>query len=86
MSNKEPQVFTMIRHRDCNGVSGTGRVLDGVIFPNGKVVVCWRPEISSIQVYDSFECFLRIHVDPHPDNRAEIVWSEEGLEGNPKVC
>ncbi len=38
----EPRLFTLFRHVDESGISGTGRVLDGVIFHTGQVVVCWR--------------------------------------------
>lgn len=72
----EPKLFTVIRHHDASGVSGTGRVLDGVIFPNGKVVVCWRTENSSVAVYDSFEIFSAIHIDSHPENETEVRYAE----------
>lgn len=68
----KPQVFTMIRKKDETGVSGTGRVLDGIIFPNGKTVICWRTETSSIAVYDSYEDFKAIHVDSHKAGSAKI--------------
>jgi hypothetical protein len=75
---KEPKLFTMIRKQDESHVSGTGRVLDGIIFHNGKVVICWRSEekdgCSSLGIFDSFEAFKSIHIDPHPTNEAEIVW------------
>ncbi len=87
---KEPKLFAMVRHNDVSGVSGTGRVLDGVVFPNGKVVVCWRHTISSMGTYDSFEIFKTIHIDSHPTNNTEIVWLTEPpfedlvVEENPK--
>ena len=81
MSNKKSdnelcslQIFTLIRHNDQSGVSGTGRVLDGVVFPNGKVVVYWRAKFNTIAVYESFEAFKFIHVDSHPTNNTEITW------------
>lgn len=64
----------MYRRFDASGVSGVGRVLDGTIFPNGKVCVCWRSESSSIGVYDSWQEFLDIHVSAHPSNQTEILW------------
>jgi hypothetical protein len=68
----------MIRKQDESHVSGTGRVLDGVVFHNGKVVVCWRTEnkhgYTSVGMYDSFEAFKFIHIDSHPHNETEIVW------------
>jgi hypothetical protein len=74
----EPRLFTMIRKNDESHVSGTGRVLDGTVFHNGKVVICWRSEEkhsdSSLGIFDSFEAFKSIHIDPHPSNDTEIVW------------
>jgi hypothetical protein len=42
----EPRLFSLIRHVDESGISGTGRGLDGVIFHTGQVVVCWRTDIN----------------------------------------
>ncbi len=76
------QIFTIIRNKDQSGVSGTGRVLDGVIFPNGKVVVCWRAKFNTVAVYESFEAFKYIHVDSHPSNNTEIIWLSENYPLN----
>ena len=54
---KKPKLFTMYRKNDTSGVSGTGRVLDGVVFHTGICVVAWRTRISSIAVYDTFDHF-----------------------------
>lgn len=77
--DREPTLFTMIRHEDESGVSGTGRVLDGVIFHTGQVVVCWRTDLrqggsgfSSIAIYPSWEAFEHIHVEPHAEGTVEI--------------
>lgn len=75
----EPRMFSMIRAADESGVSGTGRVLDGVVWHNGKVTVQWRTANSSIAVYDSFETFEAIHITPHPDNGTVIEWADERL-------
>lgn len=85
----EPRLFTVVRKADESGVSGIGRVLDGVIFHNGQVVVCWRgdlrPETSgytSLGVFESWSAFKRVHLDAHPTNEAKIVFGEgESLEG-----
>jgi len=69
-----PKTFTVIRHHDESQVSGTGRVLDGVLFPNGKVVICWRVQYQTVAIYESFEAFKAIHIDSHPLNNTEIVW------------
>lgn len=75
----EPRLFSLIRHVDESGISGTGRVLDGVIFHTGQVVICWRtdlnsenPGYSSIAIYPSWEAFLHVHVQPHPPEAMEI--------------
>ncbi len=80
----EPKLFTLIRHVDQSGVSGTGRVLDGVVFHTGQVVVCWRSDISadkpgysSLAIYDSWDAFLHIHVHPHPPEASEIRFDTE---------
>lgn len=76
------KTFTIIRNGDESGVSGTGRILDGIVFHNGKTVVCWRTDVdgtqhgdSSIGVYDSFGAFKRIHIDSHPSNDTEIHYN-----------
>jgi hypothetical protein len=82
-SSTDPQVFTLVRHADETGISGTGRVLDGVIFHTGQVVVCWRSDLrphkpghSSLVVYGSWEAFEAIHIAPHPAEQTEIVFGK----------
>ena len=70
------RTFEMHRKNDETGISGTGKVLEGVEFSNGKVAVSWtgsnRVKAQSVGVYDSMEDFKEIHVNHHPDNRTEI--------------
>ena len=82
----EPKRFSIIRNSDESGVSGTGRIIDGIVFHNGNTVICWRTDIegsqhgySSLGIYESFEAFKFIHIDSHPDNNTEIVWLTHGL-------
>ncbi len=85
---KDPTLFTVIRQHDASGVSGTGRVLDGVIFHTGQVVVCWRADVrddgrgySSLGVYPSWRAFKHVHIDSHPENRTQVIFgSEPGFE------
>jgi len=72
-------VFKVIRQEDESGISGTGHVIDGIIFDNGKVVIQWRTEMTSIAIYESYEEFYAIHIASHPENESidiicEIDW------------
>ena len=80
----KPKTFHMIRKADESGVSGTGKVLDGVLWTNGWVNVMWRTDLdpikrghSSITFFDTFKAFEAIHIDSHPTNGTEIVWDDE---------
>lgn len=79
----DPRMFTMIRKADATGVSGTGRILDGIVFHNGQVVICWRSDIngrkgfSSICIYPSWEAFKHVHIDPHPKNANQVIFSQD---------
>ena len=79
----EPRLFSLHRRSDETGISGTGRVLDGVVFHNGKVVVCWRSDLhgghSSVVVYDTWDGFLAVHVAPHPPEQTDLRFND----GNP---
>jgi hypothetical protein len=72
-----PRVFTLVRPQDETGISGTGRVLDGVIFHTGQVVICWRSDHSSLTIFDSYEAFKAIHIDPHPSNHSQVNFADE---------
>ena len=77
------QSFTLYRGADESGISGTGRILDGVVFHTGQVVICWRTDIegaahghSSIEIFKDFEGFKFLHVDSHPENLSRIEFTE----------
>ena len=67
VSMQQPARFYMNRLSDVTGVSGTGRVVNGVIMPSGKVVLEWKSPHQTIGIYDNFKQFLTIHVESHPD-------------------
>jgi len=78
-SAREPVLFTMERLSDSTGVSGTGRVLDGVVFHTGQVVICWRTDLrqptghSSLAVYPTVEAFIGVHLLPHDTAASRIT-------------
>lgn len=56
--------FVLRRHHDVTGVSGTGIVADGVLFPaagKGVAVVRWRGERGSTVVWDRISHVKEIH-------------------------
>lgn len=75
------QVFEMIRNGDESGVSGTGTVLHGVVFPSGKCVIEWVSPTPSQTVFENFEAFKRVHIDAHPTNNTEILWRHKLSNG-----
>ena len=81
--DERPRVFSMIRQCDESGVSGTGHVLDGVVWPAGATSVCWRsgplaPEDQIPVSFASWPAFLAIHVDQHPDNGSLFNFDDGG--------
>lgn len=70
--------FEMVREADESGVSGIGKVLEGVVFSDGTCITRWVTENSpgrSTNVWDSFGAFISVHIAPHPDNKTKIVFN-----------
>jgi len=67
----QARVFRLIRTEDVSGVSGTGIVADGVVFPDGVTVLRWRTVGGSTAIYDSVESVERIHGH---DGSTRLVW------------
>jgi len=55
------KLFHLIRIEDETGISGTGRVAEGVEFSNGNCVLNWLTKYSSLGVYPSLEEMMNIH-------------------------
>ena len=70
--------FAVERQADESGVSGTGIVLEGVVFSTGVTVIHWLtpPPFGSLNIFSSFDQFMAIHVGPHPTNQTRIHWSD----------
>lgn len=85
MEKCKMKVFKVIRIEDETGVSGTGHIINGVVFDNGTVVIRWRTPMWSIAIYNNWEEFKKIHIDSHPSNETIheiqevewLQWSEE---------
>lgn len=53
--------FYLLRIEDESGISGTGVVARGMIFPSGKVVLEWQTFHTSICIYQNINDVESIH-------------------------
>jgi hypothetical protein len=72
----KPRIFQMIRHVDGKSISGVGKVIDGVVFSDGTVVIQWQGEKKSLGIYKDLNHFLAIHVKPKYEGENEFRWME----------
>lgn len=79
----EPRLFTMVRNADDSGVSGTGRVLDGVLWPDGSVATRWRTDTPGGETFATWTHFHAVHVCAHPGNATELPFADGG---DPPPC
>jgi len=71
----EPRLFSLIRTDDVSGVSGEGRVADGVQWPDGTVTVRWRTTTASTVF---FSCLADAEAIHGHDGRTVVSWSDVG--------
>lgn len=72
----EPRLFAMMRAADESGVSGTGRVMDGVLWPDGHVVTRWRSDTPGGENFDTWSLFHATHCCAHPGNGTETPFAD----------
>ena len=60
-ANMAAKPFYLVRLEDASGVSGTGRVAQGIVFDNGRVAMTWLSEHPSTTVYDNLGEVRAIH-------------------------
>lgn len=53
--------FYLKRTEDESGISGTGRIAQGVVFDNGKVALTWLSDHPSVTIYDNLGEVRAIH-------------------------
>ncbi|KUN34928.1 hypothetical protein AQJ30_27445 [Streptomyces longwoodensis] len=69
-----PRTFHLQRDHDVSGVSGTGRVADGVLWPDGTVSIRWRGNRPSTVHWDRLGDAEAIHGH---QGATRIVWDAE---------
>lgn len=65
--------FHLQRHEDSSGVSGVGRVAEGIVFSDGMAVVRWLSACGSTNIYNNWEAVMQVH--GHGGN-TEIVFDD----------
>ena len=65
------RVFFLDRKEDLSGVSGTGRVAEGIEFSNGKVILHWPSDKPSTNIYENLKQMMSVHGH---GGKLEIVW------------
>lgn len=63
--------FVLRRTIDVTGISGTGDVADGVLWPDGSCVIRWRGERSSVVLWKSIDDAEAINGH---EGRTRVVW------------
>lgn len=66
--------FQLVRDDDVTGISGTGMVALGVVFPTQRVVIQWQGARTSTVVWDSIEDAMAIHGH---NGATRLVWIDE---------
>lgn len=69
----EPRRFYLERREDATGISGTGKVAEGVEFSDGSCVVRWLTRVSSTVFYSSIADVDYIHGH---NGATKIEWSD----------
>lgn len=75
LQNLKPRRFVLRRLVDVSGISGTGDVADGVLWPDGTASVRWRGEHPSVVFWDRGRASVEF-VHGH-QGRTEIVWLDD---------
>lgn len=73
-----PRLFALQRDTDITGVSGTGTVADGVVWPDGSVSIRWRGERPSTVFWESLDDAVAVHGHV---GATRFVFADEEPEG-----
>lgn len=73
-TDEVPRRFILIRDEDETGISGTGLVAFGVVFPDGVTVTRWNSDVAQTCVWQSFDEVDAVHGH---GGRTRIEWVDE---------
>lgn len=66
--------FTLKRIVDATGVSGTGKVAEGVVFSDGTVALRWTSNTPSTVFYAKLDDLKTVHLH---GGLSQLVWIDE---------
>lgn len=72
MTSNRPRTYRLVRDQDVTGVSGTGTVADGVLWPDGTTTLRWRGEWPTTVTHDRGMASAE-HIHGH-DGRTHVEW------------
>lgn len=78
-----PRTFGLIRQHDVTGVSGTGRVADGTLWPDGTVSIRWRGDRPSIVHWAELADVEHVHGH---GGHTRIAWDDEQHPADPAAA
>ena len=75
--------FFLLRNKDLSGISGVGRIAEGILFHDGQVVLSWFGRHHTIEVSPTLQDTIDIHGH---SGHTVIEWldEEEGLNNDGK--
>ena len=65
------KTFYLMRHSDVNGLSGTGIVAVGAVYPKGQAHMQWVSYKSSFEMHDNIDMLMDIHGH---QGATELIW------------
>jgi hypothetical protein len=71
------RTFELQRDEDPTGISGTGKVAEGIEFEDGTVAIRWLSERRSTVFHENIDNVYAIHGHK---GMTRIVWVGEGVE------
>lgn len=70
-----PRRFALHRRFDVTGISGTGTIAYGTLYPTGRVTLAWCcSEVSSVSIYDGVSEIEDVHGH---GGLTEVRWIDE---------
>ena len=73
--------FYLNRLEDISGVSGTGRVAEGVLFHDGQYVISWFGQYHTVEVGPSINTMIKVHGH---QGRTVVEWEDD--DEQPECC